>query len=96
MATATITGRSAASATRERMTSVLDALASGLTPPPCCSACRASLSDHCPDCAQRLRDVADVNAAIGAVDAALTDEEAARIYDAVLPSLRVSATRGTR
>lgn len=92
MATATITTRSAASATRARMISVLDRLASGLTPPPCCSACRASLSDHCPDCAQRLSDAADVNAAIGAVEAAPTGDKARDAYQACF--LRLAETGG--
>lgn len=93
MATATITGRSA-SATRERMISVLDRLASGLLPPLHCGACIASLSDRCPDCAQDLADAAAVNAAIGAVEAAATGDEARAAYLACL--LKLAETDGGR
>lgn len=75
------------SPSRERMTTILDALAFGLLPPLHCRDCRDSLRDRCPDCAQKLDAAADVNAGLDAVESAATEEEALAVYHACLLGL---------
>jgi hypothetical protein len=73
------------------MITVLDALAFGLMPDTGCPECRHAPANRCSACKQALTGVGAVNAAMGAVEAALTEAEALAAYHACLTELADAA-----
>jgi hypothetical protein len=76
--------QTAARPSRERMTTVLDALSYGLQPAAYCQACQVSPGGRCPECARAIAGSKAVSAAITAVENAPTGEQALTAYTACL------------
>lgn len=82
---------------RERMTARMDDFAFGVLPELSCEDCRASLSDRCPRCAEKISAATVLNEGIdGVQNAAGEDTAMAACVRAVLSVLGISPADAVR
>jgi hypothetical protein len=72
---------------KDRLISLLNALEYGLYPPDGCKACAAALADRCGEHTQDLADMETASKAVALVQGADGDDEARRVFTAVIAGL---------